>query len=224
MWRILKAELLYSWRLIAVYALFVPLIAVQQISEIMEDLSASYVLFILCFLTMQNQTTFRNKERRDHSTARLPARYSQLAWIRILLLILIWGFFWGLFVLISALFSAQIDFSSALISIAVLLIGFSIYYIIRDHLYPMFRKLGVTAQKTSLFLVLFLLGFSVLGFVFFVYSIETGEPPVKMDFLVKIARYFIYADTGDTIRILATSILFVILSVISFVKRKSHLG
>ena len=223
MWRILKAEFIYSKWLILFYLLFVPLVAVQQVSPLLEDLPASYALFWLCFVTMQNWLVWKNKNRRDNHLARLPVSYLHLALARILMLVLIWVFFWSTFSLLCIVFSADIDVKSALISLAVLLTGFAIYYVIRDHLYEFFRKHGFTVQKIAFSVVLLFLGLNVLGIFFFIRATESGRPPVSMDFIKTVARYFIYADSAETFKIIAVATIFVLISIASFLRKKSHL-
>ena len=120
-------------------------------------------------------------------------------------------------------FSAELDLNSALISEAVLMTGFSIYYMIRDHLYQFFRTLGVTRQNITFSAALLILGFTILGIFFFVQTSSTGSPPVSMDFPRDIARYFKYADITETYKITAIGTLFALLSVASYLKKKSYL-
>jgi len=223
MWRILKAEFIYSKWLILVYLLFVPLIAIQKVSPFLEDVPAAYVLFLLCFVTMQNWLVWKNKNRRDNHLARLPVSYLHLALARILMFVLIWAFFWSMFSLICGIFSAEIDLKSALIALAVLLTGFAIYYVIRDHLYEFFRTQGFTVQKFAFSLVLLMLGLNVLGIFFFIRTAESGTPPVSLDIMKTAARYFIYADNTETFKIMAVATMFVLISIASFLKKKSHL-
>ena len=223
MWRILETEFLYSKRLILGLLLLVLVITIQQIWPFVADLSASYLLFILCFLAMQNWTVYKNREHRDNLMTRLPVSSYILALVRILMLLLIWILFWGVFVLLCIVSSAELDLKSAMISIAVLITGFSIYYMIRDHLYQFFRVLGITAQKILFSVALLILGLNILGIFFFIRTSATGSPPVSLRFLTQFARYFKYADVAETVKITAVGTLFALLSLASYLKKNSHL-
>jgi hypothetical protein len=223
MWRMLKAEFVYSIRLILGLLLFVPLVALQQIRPLLPDLSATYMLFLLILLVLQNWTVFSNKEMRARYHVRLPVSFYELALLRVLRLVLIWILFWGVFALLCFAFAVKIDFKSSLISAGLLMMVFSFYYMMRDHLTPLLREHGFTSKNMMVGLVFVFLGLNALGLLFFLTTSRTGKPPVNLDFIITYARYFKYAGMTEAIKMCLGGLFLAGLSVFSYVVRKSHL-
>ena len=113
---------------------------------------------------------------------------------------------------------------SPFVTVGFVLMGFSIYYILRDSLLYYLRQLGITAEKMITILVLVALIFNILGIVMF-YQAKSGGAGAKM--LGNIIEFFIvinpFKGENGPLTFFITSLFFAAGSVFSYRFRKAYL-
>lgn len=223
MWHILKAEFNYHKKIFLGFFGFLPFICFHAINPILEDLSANYLIFMLIFLMLQNWNTFRNKENRERQHIRLPLSIKKIALARIFMIIIPCLGFIGFYSLIYSLLAGPIDHIRLLISFSMILLGFSIYFIIRDLFLSFFRKIGFTKNRIVIGLVLIMLGLNLLGIFFFTRTTNTGAPPVNMELLAKFVRFLQGADMYVATKFIVSSLALASSTLFSFGRRRSYL-
>ncbi len=222
MWRILKAELDYHKRLFAGFVGFVILLGFYAANSFIEDLSPNYILFLMMFLLLQNWNTLRNKERRDFQIVQLPVSIGLIALARIVMIFIVFVMLVGPFTLMQFLLTRSVDYIHSLIGLGIILMGFSIYYIMRDQILLFLRKMGITQSKMRWGLAVSFLALNFLGIFFFIKTSKTGSPPVSLDALVQFIRFIKGARPQDLVKFFVPAITFACLTVISFSKRRSY--
>jgi hypothetical protein len=200
-----------------------PLVIVLQTA--IEDVGNMPVLAIL-FILAQNWNTFRNKERREYKNAILPVSKYRLGRARIIIVLLL-----SLSVIIGYDLVARFADSGTItyvipgeILIGIILIGFSIYFIMRDLLLAFLRRVGLTANRMILVLTVMAIGFNILGIVAF---IQAKSSPDSMSWIGTGFEFLKnnnpFAGDYGSILFFVTSLVIAGLTVASYINRKYYL-
>lgn len=222
MWQLLKAELEYHKRIFPGFLTLVVIIGLLEINSFAEDLSKNFLFFLTMFLLLQNWNALRNKENRDFQNVQLPLPIRRIALERIIMIFAAFVLLVGTHVLLQFLLARDVDYVRPLIAFALILTGFSIYYLMRDLMVPVLRRFGLTKTKIKWGLVISMVAFNILGIFFFLGFSPSEEPPALLRIFSQFIRFVQGANASDLGNFFVPALIFAALTIFSFGKRKSY--
>lgn len=227
MWKLLKSEYLYHYRLFLGFLLIVPFfwLFVKQLS--MEDLPSGMLVFVILFLMLQNWFSFRSRDGRERQLALLPLSNFYIALARITLVIsstLVYaGIHYGVVSLVYSVNPFDLPFMMKVCTIVI--IGFSLAFMLRDIFSGLFKRTGISKSGMLIGILLIILGLNLLGLFFFQVTDAVGEPPVDIRPLVLfIAKSEPFADKYGFLKFLGWTGSFSALTVVTFWRKQSYLN
>lgn len=223
MWRILKTEFSYNRLfLFGMIGLILPL----SVSEIIYSDTYGFMLLLFMFVFIQGWYVNRNRDKRELLLLQLPLPVRHVAAVRIGMISLL-GL--SMVVVYKIIFiivpPAPAPYhANPATYLGLIILGFSILFVLQDLLRDFARKIGITREKVIIGSMFLLVGLSALGVVA-MQMVEAGSPlPISpkplADFLV--GRSASHSGFG-LVRFLAVSGFFVLASVFTFERRKSFL-
>jgi len=230
MWHFIKSDISYYRSMIAVLFVMMALFFfVQRYTA--EDLD--FMAVILVFVLVNPVNTCRIKEKRDRQHALLPLSIGRIAAGRLLSVLFpcLAGFVF--YTLLHILFepdaggppSHGAHFEKMMVQFGIALLIFSIFFILRDVYFFSTRSRMISRMGGSSFLIMFLLGFMVLGSLglyAFTATSETGKPPAFLVYMMDwTEKYNPFGGYYGAAKFLIFSLLFSSLSILSFCRRKS---
>lgn len=225
MWHLIRSEFDYSRKLFLGFVAVIPLLSLLVVYPI-QDFSPNLLAFTMPLLMLQNWAVFRNKEKRGYLQMRLPVSLRHIALTRILLVTLASSCYLVLyaFICFGLMTSGRVNYVALSIIFGIILLVFSVYFILRDLLFDFFRKLGFTKERMLVALLLVMVGFNILGVYVMIQTNTSGTAPLPVratfDFL---RRNNPFSGEYGTVKFLALSALLASLTVVSFGRRKSYL-
>ncbi len=226
MWRVIKSEFAYHHKLFGGFLIIIPFFWLVVRSLAVADLPLGMLLFVMLFLLLQNWTTIRNKDRRERLQALLPLPAFQTALARMAVVVfaaLVYGAIHYFFV--NLIFSGKpFDMPFMLKVCAIVIIGFSLYFVLRDFFAGFFRKFGIAKNSIVIGAVLVLLGLNFLG-IFALHLVKTtGKSPVDLrPFLLFIVKSDPFAGEYGILKFFVWITIFSAVTVLTFRRRKSYL-
>ncbi|MFQ5769025.1 MAG: hypothetical protein ACE5HX_00710 [bacterium] len=223
MLNLLKAEFKYHKTIFIVYLSLIPLISIQACYSVIVDLSANYVMGMLMLALLQNWIASRNKERRERKYTLLPISIWKIALTRISFIMLTCTGAWVAYFLMTFFIKPAVSLNHTrfILILGLMLIMFSIYYVLRDLLLDFFNRIGWTKDKRKMAAVVIVLGLTLFLMGTFIFALRTEGTATPPSSLIKIIRYFLY-DNPFTECIVLGMIL-VMISIFTFNHRKSYL-
>ncbi|MFQ5769024.1 MAG: hypothetical protein ACE5HX_00705 [bacterium] len=139
MWQIVQAEINYNKRLILACLGFVLLVCIYEF--VISEVRIGYVLIDSYMLTVF-WNIFRNREKREYQNTRLPLSVQQLALTRLIIILLACLSVSVFYFVTYFMFNFRIPQEPIKLIVypAIILIGFTIYFLMRDLWYDSFRK------------------------------------------------------------------------------------
>jgi hypothetical protein len=225
MWRLIRSEFDYNRKLFLGLVAVIPLLSLLVVYPI-EDFSPNLLAFTMTLLMLQNWAVFRNKEKRVCQQIRLPLSLRRIALTRILLVMIASSGYLVLyaFICFGLMTSGRVNYVALSMIFGIILLVFSVYFILRDLLLDFFRKLGLTKERMIVALLLVVVGLNILGVYVMIQTNTSGTAPLPVratfDFL---RRNNPFGGEYGAVKFLALSALLASLTVISFERRKSYL-
>ncbi|KAA3617085.1 MAG: hypothetical protein D8M58_04185 [Calditrichaeota bacterium] len=177
MWSIIKSEIQYqNSKIILILSLALPFIIFLNYRY--NGVSSFWAIW-LTFMLVQNWISLRHKDKRDYLINCLPISRQKIGWSR-LLIVFIYTIAVTLIFSFIYIISIQIrpDFTfSILMPIAISLLGFSFYFILRDTLLNFFRKKGITQQKLIVSLTIAGISLNLITVYVFIKTTTEGAAP-----------------------------------------------
>ncbi len=222
MWYLIKSEVSYLTLLLVIIIGLIP--ATFYLENTIEDFS-NMPLLALMFILVQNWNTMRNKERREFKIFLLPVSLLKISMARISIVAVYCLIIITEYELLSIVFPYQpISYkipSSALIGI--ILLGFSSYFILRDLLLYFFRRIGLTAQRMIMILVIAGVGFNILGVYAFIEAKQSNSRGIIGKIIDTIIAYNPFRGEYGAYKFLMISLFFALLTLLIYPKRKAYL-
>lgn len=221
--RMMRAEFSYSQFSFLGLLLFIPIICIVEITT--EDVPGFLILLVL-YLPLQVWITLRNKENRDFLQVRLPVANWQIAAARILLVITFSLVVVPLYKLIYILFAPEPRpyQGNPLVYAGMIVLGFSIYFMMRDLFLVFLRKIGITKERMIMILLFIAIGLNIVGVYYFVTFSAVGAPLTYirpfLEFLV--GRSPLHSGLG-LIKFLLVCGLSALITIITYGIKKSYL-
>lgn len=134
MWHILITEFNYNKILFLVLFGLVPIIAYMAVYPLLEDMPTAMILFLVMLMPIQNWIIFRNRENRDRQHAHLPVSVVLRALARMGLIVILCAAMITIYCFIQFIVNPArpVAFMGAVVAFGIILIVFSIYFILRD--------------------------------------------------------------------------------------------
>ncbi|MFQ5628895.1 MAG: hypothetical protein ACE5I1_09050 [bacterium] len=207
MWRLIKTEFHYSNKnIMLVLALLIPGALLYMNASPKTGMNS--MLFPLVTATIFQLLVFRSMEKRDRKYVLLPLSIRQLAAVRLSLFLIPCLGFYGVYLILQLIFKDagprwQHDIYDEMMFFGLILLGFSVYFILHD-LYASYSR---RAQKTETDLVMMIV---------LVVAIMLGIP---------LTLASIWGDGGNILRTLcfAMGLAFLYPAIVAFERRKSYL-
>jgi len=229
MWRILITEFNYNKILFLVLFGLVPIIAYMAVYPPLEDMPATMLLFCVMLMPIQNWIIFRNRENRDRGHALLPVSVVLRALERMGLIVILCAAMITTYCFIQFIVNPArpVAFMGAVVAFGIILIIFSIYFILRDLLLFVLRnnrlfKLSKERSKTVLiFLVLIL---NLLGIYYFLIGLDGRMESSGLIRMIRFIKYDPLFTTGSgIIQFMSGCLLFAGLTILTSAGRKSYI-
>ena len=173
---LIKSEISYLKLLVIIMFALIPLVVFLQTA--LEDVG-NFILLAVLFLLLQNWNSFRNKERREYQNILLPLSARKLAISRMVIVIIFCLTVVLFYRMIQLFFPAELFAynitNPVLIGIIVLL--FSIYFILRDLFLVFFRRIGLTAPRMVMLIAFIGISLNILGVAVLIQTKSSGKPP-----------------------------------------------
>ena len=154
MLKILKAEISYNKA--SLILLFALLLMVSKYD---------FLMFLLAFVMLNTINTTRNKELRERKLALLPVSMSSPAIVRITILAMPFLIF-TVFTFTALLIISRDEWrliESWIFVNGLIIMGFSVYFILRDLTLEFFRRIGLTKNKFVKIVFIFIIFMNLLG-------------------------------------------------------------
>ena len=229
MWHILITEFSYNKILFLILFGLVPIVAYLTVYPLMEDMPTAMMLFWLMLVPIQNWIIFRNRENRDRQHALLPVSVVLRALARMGLIVILCTAMITIYCFIQFIVNPArpVAFMGAGVAFGIILIVFSIYFILRDLLLFVLRnnrlfKLSKERSKTVLiFLVLIL---NLLGIYYFLIGLNGRMESSGLIRMIRFIKYDPLFTTGSgIIQYMSGCLLFAGLTVLTYAGRKSYI-
>lgn len=223
MWHILRAELDYNKKLVLGSLGFIPLICLFELAVSSER--QGYVLLTLYGLTVF-WNIFRNKEKRNRQQARLPLAVREIARARILTIVIAGVVADGLYYMTYFIFNFKRpeEAIKLLAYLGIILVGFSIYFVLSDLSGGVSRKLGVSKKSFKVALILLALGLQAMTVYAIIQTKAAGKPHVFLHYLDKVNMLADPpADDYEIVAFLILSLALACTTVFTYGRRKSYL-
>ncbi len=220
MWNLLTSEIKYNMLHFIGILIFVPIIYFAGLSD--PDSDMDMLVILIGFIFAMTIYTVSAKEKRIRFFMRFPVPVWQIGLVRVIILILPFIFSVSILYIVYFVYGNLQDFRQVFILAFIFLYitGFCLTMVIRDTLLN-FPRLVEFLNKLK-FGIIFGISFLVFGlFVFTLASRDGGEPPY---FFKYIDMFFdlVISETGVLVFSI-TSVLFLILSVITFKHRPTYI-
>jgi hypothetical protein len=220
MWRIVRAEIGYN-RLM--FLLFLVIMAMLSIYSAYRPIS--YLMaWLMLFLGVNTWLAIRIREKRDCMLARLPVPDSRVAWARILMILIPGAVFLGVFTLTyQAVDPARsLNFRVILMLYGLVVTIFSLALIFRD------TFIGSKALKRGKIVLMVLVGALLLANVYtFIQARRPQNIRVDPPTFVRLIRYVEQHNPStsnlNTLVFLLISFTLALLTVVTFMRRKTHI-
>jgi hypothetical protein len=222
MWVLIKSELQYQKFVFLISPLIITVLFYLQIVE--HDLGNIIVVALLFWLG-SFWNSHNNKERRVYQLHKIPLSTFQLALSRILTFIILCLPVLIIHKTLAYFFSDQIygyKMSQEII-LALLLTGFSIYFILRDLLLAFFRRIGLTANRMIMIITMAVIGLNILGIFFFIQADSSGADSVPLKTVFSFIKNLVILVNQNTLVVIVLAFVFAGLTMISFPKRQTYL-
>lgn len=223
MFTLIKSEIIYLKILAVVMFAVIPLVAFLQTA--LEDVG-NFALLAVLFLLLQNWNTFRNKEKREYKNILLPISARKIAISRLAIVIIFCLAAVFFYRLIQLFFPAELFTYSiaAPVITGIILLGFSIYFILRDLLLVFFRRIGLTAPRMLMLIAFTGIALNILGVAVLIQTKSSGRPPAFLPAIIEgFKTYNPYNGASGPYLFLLTSVIAGLVSIISYSKRKAYL-
>ncbi|MBN2356335.1 hypothetical protein JXO59_09490 [candidate division KSB1 bacterium] len=224
MWRLFIAEVEYRKLTCIIMFFFTPLIALYSRWQ-WHSVTAAYVLFWAVLIALQNSVILRNRDNRERMFSLLPLAHWRCGVYRSSSIAIQAALFTGLFALVRAIVhpQAQMHAKHLLTLILAIWVIFSVYYAGRDAFLDFFRRIGITRERFLLIAVLMGIVLQILGLVAF---LRASSGKATQIFFLRWIDWAIHDHPfqGDIgyLRFIGIVLLFAILSVWTFVRRRSY--
>lgn len=228
MWHILITEFNYNKILFLVLFGFVPIFAYMAVYPLLEDMPTAMMLFWVMLLPIQIWIIFRNKENRDRQHALLPVPVVSRALTRMGLIIILCAAMITTYCFIQfAVNPARpVAFMGAAVAFGIILIVFSIYFILRDLLLFSLRnnRLFKLSKERSITVFIFLaLILNLLGVYYFLIGLDGRMESSGLIRMIRFLKYDPFFNTGSgIIQFMIGCSLFAGLTLLTYAGRKSY--
>jgi len=222
MWAIIKTELNYQKLVFLISIMIIPVLFYLQTIE--RDLG-NIVIVALLFWLGSFWNSHNNKERRVYQFHRIPLSSFKLALSRISIFIIICLPILVVHKTLAYLYNDLIygyQMSQEMI-LAILLSGFSIYFILRDLLLTFFRRIGLTANRMIMIITIAVIGLNMLGVYFFVQAKNSGADSLPLKAIFNFIKDTVLFVNQHTALFISFSFIIAAITLISFPKRKTYL-
>lgn len=220
MWRLFKSELNYNKSLVYFMLCLIPAV---MIATSMINYDNRWMIFWIILLILENWIIKRNNERREFLFTLLPIPAWQKGFLRMFFIAIICGAFLPIFQLLLFLTNdgKLIEWKYLIVIYFLILLSFSIYFIIRDLLLYFIRTnphIRMTRERTRIVLKLSLLAFFIAGAIAFVL-----RPQSLIDFINLLIRINPFTGAYGIIKFCLFSLILAVLTICSYQKRKTSL-
>jgi len=220
--RIIKAELNYNKRLILGFFCFLPITWILALNEL-EALPPTYIMFWLVFIMVQNWNSFRNKERREYQIQVLPLSNWRIAAARLMMVVLlsipvIFIYYLILFIIQPGRF---LDFMALLRPFSILMLMFSVYFLLRDSLLYFMRNnniFNITKDRSVTILILLVFWGVVISFMGLL--IKPSGLRGIIEFVIALNPF---QGQYGLEKLYSLSLILALFTLITFNRRKSYL-
>lgn len=228
MWHIIITEFNYSKILFLIFFGLVPIVAYLAVYPLLEDMPTAMILFWLMLVSVQNWIIFRNKENRDRQHALLPVSVVLRALARMGLVVFLCTVIITIYCFIQFIVNPArpVAIMGAMVAFGIILIVFSIYFILRDLLLFFLRnnrlfKLSKERSKTILIFLVLILNF--LGIYYFLIGLSGRMEASGLVRMIRFIKYDPLFTTGPGIvRYMIGCSLFAGLTLLTYAGRKSY--
>ncbi|KAA3617088.1 MAG: hypothetical protein D8M58_04170 [Calditrichaeota bacterium] len=221
MWSLIKSEISYLKTLLFVLMGLVPIII--YLGSAFDDIGNMPVLAVM-FILIQNWGAMRTKERREFRFYLLPLSVVKIGIARLIIL-----FTYGIIILseyelLNRLFSVQtLSYKiPSLILFAIIIFGFSIYFIMRDLFLYSFRRIGLTAQRIITALVIAMVAINMLGIYMLIQSRQSDSVGMIGSIIDTLIQFNPFSGQYGALNFIITSILLALLTLVSYPKRQAY--
>ncbi|MCP4725025.1 MAG: hypothetical protein GY863_08320 [bacterium] len=217
MLKILKAEISYNKAsLVLLFALFLMLSKYD------------FLMFLLAFVMLNTINTIRNKELRERRLALLPVSIASPAISRIMIMALPFLIFTVFTFIVLLIIKAEEWrlIKSWIVVNGLIIMGFSVYFILRDLTLEYFRRIGLTKNIFIKIVFIFIIFMNLLG-IYTMLATNADWPNPAGD-IIKFFRedfpaYNPFSGEYGSYYFLILSVMLAASTIYTYSKRKSYL-
>lgn len=225
MLKIIISEIEYHKNSILALGISLPFLALYSRFEF-RSITAHYILFWSFFIIAQRIIIIRDREQRTQIANMLPLSRNKYAIFRVLSITIYSVTIFGSYALISLLLSpsktASLKFYIILTGIVLLV--YSLYFLIKDLSQAPFSKLGITPDRFIMFIILFIVGIQLMLLTVYLRA-KAGQLAgfhIGLIFDWLIANHPFRGDSG-WLKFIITALVSAILTLPSYQRKKSYL-
>ena len=221
MWEIIRAELRYCRFGYFIFFATIPLLVMLNVMS--QDGERVYVIWFVMAMALNFWNAKRIKEKRDFQLAQLPVSRKDAGWARALMVVLLPAAYLALYALVrGALARPGLSFSHLASMFALTVLVFALIFIFRD------KYVGTRSLMRGKVMLLTILGVVFGAGVYTMIMTEEvadagGEPPMALRAFNAVIQNHPFGHPLFVPIFLATSLLLVYASVLTFQRRRTNI-
>jgi hypothetical protein len=222
MWRILKAEIKYNRTSFVLFLITIPVVLIY--AAYTPSGLPHFIAWLMAFLMVNTWNALRIREKREFQLVQLPVSVRQLALARMLMVILSPAIFVGIYAVIQSAVDpkGQTNLRALLTLYGLIVLIFSLAFVFRD------RAIGSKLLKQGKIAIVALGGLGVAAniyalVVFRRLSDSSGPPPAFIRALAYVLENNPSTTNSRTIVFLVVSLALALLTVVTFVRRRTYI-
>jgi hypothetical protein len=221
MWNIIRAEVSYHRYIFLAFLALTPLLIVHEMMGPVERIPPAIGIWLIVFLPVNTWVSVRAKDKRELQYMQMPVEACKIGVARILMVLGSALASTAVYLTLHMIFaqSAPLNINAFFVSTLAVLFIYSLVFIVGD------RVVGNRALSDAKIWISILMGFMVLGNIYLLLLSRRlhrsgGEPPAFIRALGYIFEHHPFSSNLHTAVTICVVTALVVLSVVSFTRRK----
>jgi len=223
MWNIIRAEVSYHRYIFLTFLAFVPLLIVHEMMGPAERIPPAIVIWMIVFLPVNTWVSVRAKDKRELQYMQMPVKAYKIGMARILMVLGSALASTAVYLALHMIFaqSAPLHLGAFFASTLAILFIYSLVFIVGD------RVVGHRGLSDAKIWISIFMGFMVLGNLYLLLLTRRarrsgGEPPAFIRALGYVFEHHPFSTNLHTTVTVCVVAALVVLSVVSFTRRKTQ--